>query len=148
MLEISPSGKFKCSLPGLSGPETYDLSLIICNNPDCPCRDVQVEIVRASEGKPLKFIADIDKRIVETAGNGDPLIAAFQSSMTESDWVKLTDRFWQHKADHAEDYDFEWQRTEPIRVGPKIGRNEPCPCGSSKKYKKCCLGRGPSSTTD
>lgn len=22
--------------------------------------------------------------------------------------------------------------------GPKIGRNEPCPCGSGKKYKKCC----------
>jgi len=24
------------------------------------------------------------------------------------------------------------------REGPKIGRNEPCPCGSGKKYKKCC----------
>ncbi|PKL15014.1 MAG: hypothetical protein CVV50_01475 [Spirochaetae bacterium HGW-Spirochaetae-6] len=24
------------------------------------------------------------------------------------------------------------------RVTPKIGRNEPCPCGSGKKYKKCC----------
>ncbi len=26
-----------------------------------------------------------------------------------------------------------------VRDGPKIGRNEPCPCGSGKKYKKCCL---------
>ena len=25
-----------------------------------------------------------------------------------------------------------------IRSGPKIGRNAPCPCGSGKKYKKCC----------
>jgi len=24
------------------------------------------------------------------------------------------------------------------REGPKIGRNDPCPCGSGKKYKKCC----------
>ena len=24
-----------------------------------------------------------------------------------------------------------------VREGPKIGRNEPCPCGSGKKYKKC-----------
>jgi len=24
------------------------------------------------------------------------------------------------------------------RISPKIGRNEPCPCGSGKKYKKCC----------
>ena len=23
----------------------------------------------------------------------------------------------------------------------KIGRNNPCPCGSGKKYKKCCLGK-------
>lgn len=28
-------------------------------------------------------------------------------------------------------------RREPIRVGRKIGRNEPCPCGSGKKYKNC-----------
>jgi tetratricopeptide (TPR) repeat protein len=27
----------------------------------------------------------------------------------------------------------------PIRTEPKIGRNDPCPCGSGKKYKKCCL---------
>ena len=28
------------------------------------------------------------------------------------------------------------------RAGPKVGRNEPCPCGSGKKYKKCCLRKG------
>ena len=27
------------------------------------------------------------------------------------------------------------------RDNPKIGRNEPCPCGSGKKYKKCCIGK-------
>jgi len=27
---------------------------------------------------------------------------------------------------------------EPAMAPPKIGRNEPCPCGSGKKYKKCC----------
>ncbi len=26
---------------------------------------------------------------------------------------------------------------EPVRVGEKVGRNDPCPCGSGKKYKKC-----------
>jgi preprotein translocase subunit SecA len=29
------------------------------------------------------------------------------------------------------------QRVQQIRVGPKTGRNEPCPCGSGKKYKNC-----------
>jgi hypothetical protein len=27
---------------------------------------------------------------------------------------------------------------EPYRAPPKVGRNEPCPCGSGKKFKKCC----------
>jgi len=28
-------------------------------------------------------------------------------------------------------------RPNPAKVGPRVGRNEPCPCGSGKKYKKC-----------
>jgi SWIM/SEC-C metal-binding protein len=27
---------------------------------------------------------------------------------------------------------------KPAKAEKKIGRNEPCPCGSGKKYKKCC----------
>lgn len=34
--------------------------------------------------------------------------------------------------------DGEPPKRQPIRVGPKIGRNDPCPCGSGKKYKHCC----------
>ena len=31
------------------------------------------------------------------------------------------------------------EKHEPIkRDEPKVGRNDPCPCGSGKKYKKCC----------
>jgi len=28
--------------------------------------------------------------------------------------------------------------TAPLRAGPRVSRNEPCPCGSGKKYKRCC----------
>ncbi|MFQ5887636.1 MAG: SEC-C metal-binding domain-containing protein [Candidatus Hydrothermarchaeales archaeon] len=28
-----------------------------------------------------------------------------------------------------------------VGSGPKIGRNDPCPCGSGKKYKRCCLNK-------
>ncbi|HEY8461009.1 MAG TPA: SEC-C metal-binding domain-containing protein [Blastocatellia bacterium] len=27
---------------------------------------------------------------------------------------------------------------DPYAAPKKIGRNDPCPCGSGKKYKKCC----------
>jgi preprotein translocase subunit SecA len=29
-------------------------------------------------------------------------------------------------------------KQKPVRSGPKVGRNDPCPCGSGKKYKQCC----------
>jgi len=33
-----------------------------------------------------------------------------------------------------------WISHQPtVRSFPKIGRNNPCPCGSGKKYKRCCL---------
>lgn len=32
----------------------------------------------------------------------------------------------------------EQKRSKTIVKGEKIGRNDPCPCGSGKKYKKCC----------
>lgn len=32
----------------------------------------------------------------------------------------------------------DWGDDPYVRMQPKIGRNDPCPCGSGKKYKKCC----------
>ena len=29
-------------------------------------------------------------------------------------------------------------KKQPVKKGKKVGRNDPCPCGSGKKYKKCC----------
>jgi uncharacterized protein len=35
------------------------------------------------------------------------------------------------------------QRSQPYeRAGAKVGRNDPCPCGSGKKYKRCCGAAG------
>jgi len=33
-------------------------------------------------------------------------------------------------------------KSKPVRTGPKVGRNDPCPCGSGKKYKHCCGKNG------
>lgn len=50
-----------------------------------------------------------------------------------------------HEFSHFRKVDDNWMYTggvvkadeEPVRVN-KVGRNEPCPCGSGKKFKKCC----------
>ena len=50
-----------------------------------------------------------------------------------------------HEKSEFEHIDGAWIFTRTIRQGPapvvaapKVGRNDPCPCGSGKKYKKCC----------
>jgi len=35
----------------------------------------------------------------------------------------------------------EQKRSGTVIVGKKIGRNDPCPCGSGKKYKFCCMNK-------
>ncbi len=49
--------------------------------------------------------------------------------------VDLIDPPWEEEAE-AEDLD---KRVPPTvkREGPKVGRNDPCPCGSGRKYKSC-----------
>lgn len=42
------------------------------------------------------------------------------------------------KADQCWYYTDGKEIIEPIRVESKTGRNDPCPCGSGKKFKKCC----------
>lgn len=38
-------------------------------------------------------------------------------------------------------FDFNATNVIDMKTRQKIGRNDPCPCGSGKKYKKCCLGK-------
>ena len=49
----------------------------------------------------------------------------------------------QHEIDHLNGitiHDRE-NKPEPIISKKSVGRNEPCPCGSGKKYKKCCINK-------
>ena len=42
---------------------------------------------------------------------------------------------------------FRFTKPRPVVKDHKIGRNDPCPCGSGLKYKKCCLNSGKYETT-
>ena len=71
----------------------------------------------------------------------DPYERYLQSLISES----LSKHFGTDEDDDDDDYDdsdddddLDWTPQVPIkRIEPKVGRNEPCPCGSGKKYKKC-----------
>lgn len=43
-----------------------------------------------------------------------------------------------HEHVHGPDCDHDHSQLPFVRDAPKVGRNDPCPCGSGKKFKKCC----------
>jgi hypothetical protein len=74
----------------------------------------------------------------------------------EGDWDDEDDEDWDDEEDldsededledAEDDFDDEPEEDYEDRPPParqKVGRNDPCPCGSGKKFKKCCLGKQP-----
>ena len=57
----------------------------------------------------------------------------FKSIRQMKKWMK------DHEAELRKEGNPEQHHVETVvHEGPKIGRNDPCPCGRGKKYKKCC----------
>jgi peptide deformylase len=79
---------------------------------------------------------------VETPGEGK---GSWESpTKNKDDELRLLESICvQHEIDHLYGktiLDRE-DKSEPIQVKKKIGRNDPCCCGSGKKYKKCCINK-------
>ena len=89
-----------------------------------------------------------DKEDVSSAGNGNVLqklkaMGGDDEDMTEEDVQAATEyiRGLPRKKQREVLKEIKASnRQEPIvNTKPKIGRNDPCPCGSGKKYKNCCM---------
>jgi uncharacterized protein len=96
-----------------------------------------------------RILQDDDEQLVRfipiVAGEADP--AWPKEPLTEEKTnAMLTDIFAgaarayrYFKADRLAFAQAAQQRSQPYeRAGAKVGRNDPCPCGSGKKYKRCC----------
>lgn len=67
-------------------------------------------------------------------------VASFEFAGEKNDHHEIS-QFRKDNRGHWLYVDGEQIETKPQtiqREGPKVGRNDPCPCGSQKKYKKCC----------
>ena len=78
----------------------------------------------------------------ETTDNPDKAFVDFSAYGTEAGTEKVL-----HEKGEFLRIDGAWLYNREARLGPvpyksaapKVGRNDPCPCGSGKKYKQCCL---------
>lgn len=117
-----------------------------CDNPQCSCGGVLINLHRAKgnsgyEKEPaLSFYWDLKKPEapkIETARVDKALFANLSSKVLQY----LMDAQYVAELKHH----FNLMKTKkgketgehPLLL--KMSRNEPCPCGSGKKYKKCCL---------
>jgi curved DNA-binding protein CbpA len=96
----------------------------------------RIEIIRLKNNYPILY--NLKKDFFDNVLNPkmkDFLLDTYHKKFTR--YKKLRpERF-------ATEDDEEWDDPIPqpyVRPEPKVGRNDPCPCGSGKKYKKCCGG--------
>ena len=76
---------------------------------------------------------EIKKRFIDIAKRMEKDGVDFKSIRQMKKWMK------DHEAElRAEQPGAPAKVETVVHEGPKIGRNDPCPCGSGKKYKKCC----------
>jgi len=146
----------------------YGLIESYCNEPDCDCRRVFFNVYDWEREEILAVIAygweDVDY-YADWLGFGNPdmwqemkgpalskmskqsplapvLLEKVKVILQDEGYVK---RLQRHYRLFRSTVDAEEQKPhQPRRVEKKVGRNDPCPCGSGKKYKYCCGRRGQS----
>lgn len=133
--------------------ERFLLDDMHCIDPLCPCTEVRVlvahEPVAPTDGTPreasfegslLLELPQLLPKEVEIRPGG---------ILSQDDVRELWQRFCRRNQQAAARLEARRQRMktvrpnrpQPITRGEKVGRNDPCPCGSGQKYKKCCLGK-------
>lgn len=96
-----------------------------------------VRIMTACTRAFLAFFARFSDDFTDE--NGEPVSASFTGD--DDITVTITAAYGDTSGDDFDDDFFELPPTPP--PAPRVGRNDPCPCGSGKKYKKCHLDTGP-----
>jgi uncharacterized protein YecA (UPF0149 family) len=61
-----------------------------------------------------------------------------KTSVTERDEAVTTTIRQKGKSVYEKMGEYQSGPKSQAKAGDKVGRNDPCPCGSGKKYKKCC----------
>jgi SWIM/SEC-C metal-binding protein len=79
-----------------------------------------------TEKKPAIVRVQTEKRLQEVAAIFD-----------QHSW-KYIIGFEPDKPEDISDLEKLLNPTKPVQSTKKVGRNDPCPCGSGKKFKKCC----------
>jgi hypothetical protein len=132
-------------------PSRWDLSVDLdgrrywvvdlwCLTPGCPCTDVALDFVAADDESAEHLFVDLETGEPDDADSSETALrlwAALRESAGALDELR-----GRHEAARRVALELPAHLAPPRPVGapPRAGRNDPCPCGSGKKSKKCCGG--------
>ncbi len=127
----------------------YWVQDLYCVNPQCACKDVRLVFfdINRKKSKDLgNVLLDMKKfryddmhsntgetKVLETLKNEFMNIPDIKNRLLQrqKEMKKIGKELVKIKNKNGV------LKSSPV-VGPKVGRNDPCPCGSGKKFKKCC----------
>ena len=124
-------------------PDTYALIENYCDEPGCDCRRVIFNIREWSSHKEPDVLRELQGPVLNRLSLQSELAPTLLNMVKE---VVLNDRRYIERL--KEHYRLFKAAVDGVRTTAtpesrlkKIGRNDPCPCGSGRKYKHCCLKR-------
>ena len=98
-----------------------------------------VAVVQQEAPPPEQTVADDDESSQPAEAQQPQVRSREAEAAVRREQAKVTDRLQNARASHGgETSPAESQKRAKTADGKKIGRNDPCPCGSGKKYKNCC----------
>ncbi len=122
-----------------------------CVRPGCKCTDTYLNVFPVEEHGKLPEatgVISVDYDAVRwEAGAGEPLacdVADLRRQMESASpglYKRLRARHKKMRAIYAHCRQRELEARHAVRDAAPVGRNDLCPCGSGKKYKKCCMGK-------
>jgi len=86
-----------------------------------------------------QFMAPEELEEAESAPRGR-MLEAMRTRRPPIDDVAAATSWWPALGEGEDEDTAIVEPQEPYRAPQNVGRNDPCPCGSGKKYKKCCGG--------
>ena len=119
-----------------------------CLLPKCSCTDTILTVISADTfGEAGEELCSVSLKYAKKPwkaykGRSFPVSVEAVRSASEDQipdfYKRLRNRHLKLKGIYAHCKKRNFSPKQPIQV-PRVGRNDPCPCGSGKKYKKCCL---------
>lgn len=116
---------------------------LFCVKPTCTCDEAVVAFTPANTAG-AQDVGSIRLRI-STLDVVERRVEANDAALLDRLWLafsarhrRLTARLSERNKQLVELASDHLHRGAPVRSTPRAGRNEPCPCGSGKKYKRCC----------